>query len=411
MGASTIIRIMTNWKRTFAIIWTGQFLSLMSSSVVGFAVIFWLSIETGSAEVLALATMAAFLPQGVLGLVAGVFVDRWNRKLTMILSDSFIALCMLLLAILFWLDCAEIWQIYLLLAARSVGSAFHMPAMQASVPLLAPTDQLTRIAGIDQVINSLCNIVAPAVGALLIGICNMGTILMLDVVGAILACVSLLFVRIPRVTPASTKLHLFREIKESFTVIHARKGLVWLFFFAIMGFVFIAPVAALFPLMTLQHFGGDTFDMGIVETLWGGGALLGGTIIGLRNYRINKVVLINAMYILLGLYLVLSGLLTPGAFGWFVALTAVGGCALAVYNAVFVAIVQTHIEFAVLGRVLSIYYSVSILPAMVGLLGTGFLADTVGIAWSFVWVGVAYCVIGVCAFLPRGILRLGRLQG
>ena len=74
---------MDNWKRVFAIIWTGQFLSILTSSIVNFAIVLWLSLETGSAEVLAFATMAALLPQSVLGLFTGIFIDRWKRKRVM----------------------------------------------------------------------------------------------------------------------------------------------------------------------------------------------------------------------------------------------------------------------------------------------------------------------------------------
>ena len=95
---------MDNWKRVFAIIWTGQFLSILTSSIVNFAIVLWLSLETGSAEVLAFATMAALLPQSVLGLFTGIFIDRWKRKRVMIMADSFIAFCTLRSCfILIWL--------------------------------------------------------------------------------------------------------------------------------------------------------------------------------------------------------------------------------------------------------------------------------------------------------------------
>ena len=159
-----------NWKRTFAIIWSGQFFSILTSSLVNFAIIIWLSLQTGSAEILAFAAIAAMLPQSIIGPFTGALIDRGNRKLVMMLADTFIALCTLLLAVLFWLDLAELWQIFALLALRSVGSAFHMPAMQASVPLLAPAEQLTRIAGNNQIIASVSQIAGPALGAMLITI-------------------------------------------------------------------------------------------------------------------------------------------------------------------------------------------------------------------------------------------------
>lgn len=92
---------MPDWKRVFMIIWTGQLFSTLSSAVVGYAVVFWLSVETKSAEVLAFATIAALLPQLLLGPFTGVYIDRWNRKKIMIWADLFIALCSLVMAILF----------------------------------------------------------------------------------------------------------------------------------------------------------------------------------------------------------------------------------------------------------------------------------------------------------------------
>ena len=184
---------MNNWKKVFAIIWTGQFFSILTSSLVNFAIILWLTFETKSAETLAFATIAAMLPQGILGMFSGVFIDRWSRKKIMILSDSFIAFCTLILAFLFYFEQAEVWQIYLLLALRSIGSAFHAPSMQASIPLLAPESQLLRIAGINQMINSACNIAGPALGALAITTLAMPVVLMLDVIGAVLACILVSF--------------------------------------------------------------------------------------------------------------------------------------------------------------------------------------------------------------------------
>ena len=78
---------MESWKKTFAVIWSGQLASILSSEVVAYSIIFWMSLETGSAEVLALAAIAGMLPQSLLGPLVGVYVDRWDRKRTMILAD------------------------------------------------------------------------------------------------------------------------------------------------------------------------------------------------------------------------------------------------------------------------------------------------------------------------------------
>lgn len=328
----------------------------------------------------------------------------------MILADSFIALCTLILAILFWLDVAEMWHIYLLLACRSMGSAFHMPAMQASVPLLAPESELVRIAGINQVIQAVCSVAAPALGALFLGWIHMGGILILDVAGAAFACISLCFVTIPRVNTVRKEAHLFRELKECFTEIRRKRYMGWFFFFSISVTFFIMPVAILFPLLTLQHFSGDAFDMGLVEMGWGGGALLGGVMMGMRNYKVNKVGLINWMYLSLGACFVCMGLLPGDQFLWFVGLSALAGCTGAVYNASFIGVIQLHIDPGVLGRVLSFFFSISILPSIVGMLWTGFLADTLGLTTAFFMAGAIICLIGFCSFLVPGMMGLGKLK-
>ena len=399
---------MDNWKRVFAIIWTGHFLSILTSSIVNFAIVLWLSLETGSAEVLAFATMAALLPQSVLGLFTGIFIDRWKRKRVMIMADSFIAFCTLILAVLFYFDLAKISHIYVLLALRSVGSAFHMPAMQASVPLLAPKSELMRIAGINQVIQSVCNIAGPALAGLFITMMKMTNILLLDVAGAAFACLSLCFVFIPDPSheERNSELHLWREAKEAIMEVRNQYGLSWLFLLSILATFVIMPVSVLFPLMTLNHFAGNAFQVSLVEVSWGGGALLAGALLGLKKYRLNEILLINGMYIALGLTFLFSGLLPVSGFIWFAVLTALGGVCGSLYFATFTTVIQSRIDPGVMGRVFSFYMSFSMLPSMIGLLSTGFLADSIGLGNTFIISGGFLCLIGIISFFIPSLISL-----
>ena len=399
---------MDNWKRVFAIIWTGQFLSILTSSIVNFAIVLLLSLETGSAEVLAFATMAALLPQSVLGLFTGIFIDRWKRKRVMIMADSFIAFCTLILAVLFYFDLAKISHIYVLLALRSVGSAFHMPAMQASVPLLAPKSELMRIAGINQVIQSVCNIAGPALAGLFITMMKMTNILLLDVAGAAFACLSLCFVFIPDPSQEerNSELHLWREAKEAIMEVRNQYGLSWLFLLSILATFVIMPVSVLFPLMTLNHFAGNAFQVSLVEVSWGGGALLAGALLGLKKYRWNEILLINGMYIALGLTFLFSGLLPVSGFIWFAVLTALGGVCGSLYFATFTTVIQSRIDPGVMGRVFSFYMSFSMLPSMIGLLSTGFLADSIGLGNTFIISGGFLCLIGIISFFIPSLISL-----
>lgn len=399
-----------NWKRTFTIIWSGQFFSILTSSLVNFAIIIWLSLQTGSAEILAFAAIAGMLPQTVIGPFTGALIDRWNRKKIMMLADTFIALCTLILALLFWFDKAELWHIFALLALRSVGSSFHMPAMQASVPLLAPSDQLTRIAGINQIIASVSQIAGPALGAMMITIWDIEYVLIFDVAGALIAVSSLFFVNIPNPEKTeNSERHFLKEMKEGAMVVLRNKGLSLVFLYSIIILFFIIPISVLFPLMTLDYFNGTEFQAGVIEAVWSVGALAGGAIMGVKVYNVNRVGLINWTYILLGMAFMGSGILSPNGYIWFAILTCISGIAGAVYNSAFTGLVQNKIDPAALGRVFSTFYAVALIPSMIGLIGIGFIADTIGLNTSFIISGLVIILTGVIAFFTKPAMKLDKI--
>ena len=142
-----------DWKLPFFTIWTGQAFSLLGSALVGFALIWWMTETTGSATVLATAAMFEFLPRVFVGPLAGTLVDRWNRRQVMIVADTVTALATGILIYLVWAGNLQIWQIYLLMLVRSTAGAFHMPAMLSSTSLMVPEEQLTRVQGLNQLLD------------------------------------------------------------------------------------------------------------------------------------------------------------------------------------------------------------------------------------------------------------------
>lgn len=391
--------------------WTGQFISIITSSLVNFAIMLWLSIEYDSAVILANSAIAGFLPQAILGLFSGVFVDQWNRKLTMMLADGFIALCTLAISMLFYFGEPQVFLIYVLLALRSAGSAFHMPAMQASIPLLAPEDQLLRISGINQTIQSISTIGGPALGALAITYLDIEHVLLFDVFGAAMAIASLLFIHIPDPEKSTTGTEsVFLQIREGIKAVVSKSGMGLLFLFSILVTFFIMPIAILFPLMTLRHFEGGKFEVSVIEVIWGVGMLIGGSVLGISNAKMNKVVLVNITYMVLGLALGVSGLLPSSQFILFVILTGIGGMASSIYYASFNTIIQEKIEPEVLGRVFAMFGSISLFPSLLGLLGIGIFADDLGINLTFILLGGIIALLGVISFFIPKMMAIDRKQ-
>lgn len=403
-----------SWKKKFSIIWVGQFISLISSSAVNFAIIIWLSLETGSAEVLAFAAIAGLLPQAIIGPIAGVYIDRWNRKKTMIFADAFVALCTLVMSISFYIGYESLILIYVMLALRSVGAAFHMPAMQAAIPMLAPKSELLRVSGINQIIQSISSIAGPALGALAIGLFSIGNVLLLDIIGAIVAIVSLLCVHIPDpkiADKAKASFHqVWNDMRLGLNEISKNRGIFWLFIYSVIATFCIMPVAVLFPLLTLNHFNGGKFEMSLIEIVWGVGMLVGGSFLGIFKPGTHKIIIINLMHILLGGSLAISGWLSADAFIIFVILTTLGGMAASIYNASFTTVIQEEVKPEMLGRVFSLFFSIAVIPSVVGLLSTGFLADTVGINLTFIVLGIMIALVGMVSFITPSLMSLGKIK-
>jgi len=334
-----------DWKKKFAFIWVGQTFSILTSSVAQFAFVLWIGLETGSAKVLAYATIAGLLPQILLGPFAGVFVDRWNKKLTMIASDSFVALCSGIIALLFYWDLLELWSIYVLLSLRSVGSAFHSPAMKSATPLLAPKDQLVKIAGVNEVIQSIALISGPALGAFLLLNYNMSVIMLLDVVGAFIACVALCFVKIPKTfNSKESASSIYSDMVEGGAIILKNKPMSWLLFSEIIARFFIFPVVAVTPLMTLNYYKGTAYQVSLVEILFGVGLLIGGGLLAFLNQRFRKISLVIMGYIILGIAVLICGSLSPSLFILFAILTSFQGIAVPLFDGSITALIQTQYE-------------------------------------------------------------------
>lgn len=181
-----------NWKLKFYTIWAGQAVSLITSAILQMAIIFYLTEKTGSAIVLSMASLVGFLPYAVFGPAIGVLVDRHDRKKIMIGADLIIAAAGAVLAIVALYMELPIWMVMVVLFIRSIGTAFHTPALNAVTPLLVPEEQLTKCAGYSQSLQSISYIVSPAVAALLYSVWELNAIIAIDVLGAVIASITVM---------------------------------------------------------------------------------------------------------------------------------------------------------------------------------------------------------------------------
>lgn len=398
MNTTPVTQPERGWKAPFFTIWTGQALSLVGSRVAMFALIWWVTDTTGSATVLALASLFAMLPQIVLGPVAGALVDRWNRRVVMIVADSLIALVSLWLAFLFFSGQIQIWHVYLIMLVRELGGIFHWPAMQASTSLMVPKEHLARVSGVNQAMNGALNIIGPALGALLLSVTPIHTIMGLDVLTAIFAITPLFFVAIPQ--PAAREeasaSSIWADMREGARYLFAWRGLMVLLGMALIIKVVLTPAFSLLPILVTQHFNGDAPALAGMESAVGIGLVIGGLLLGVWGGFKRKIITTMLGIAVLGLCMVLVGFLPSSGLAAAMGALLVMGIAVALTDGPLFAILQSTIAPEMQGRVFMLFGSLITLSSPIGLAIAGPVTDAIGVQ---VWylVGGALCVLSAIA--------------
>ena len=400
------------WAGRFFTIWSGQALSLFGSALVQFSLIWWLTQKSGSATVLAIATLVGMLPQIVIGPFAGALVDRWNRRLIMIIADGTIAAFSLLLAYLFATGTVQIWHIYAVMVVRSLGGAFHFPAMAASTPLMVPKEQLTRINGLNQALQGVNGLVAPPVGALLLSILPTQGILLIDVGTALLAILPLLFISIPQpqrhveLREQQTKPSLLQDVRDAITYVRAIPGFTAIIFMALFLNFLLVPTTALTPLLITKHFGKGALELGLMQSVMGVGIIAGGVLLSIWGGFKKKIVTTMTGIIGLGVGVILIGLAPANLFILALAGNVTLGLMIPLANGPVGALMQSIVRPDMQGRVMSLLNSGATAIAPLGLLIAGPFSDWLGIRVWF-WAGGILCVlIAASAFFVPIIMNV-----
>lgn len=400
------------WALPFFTIWLGQQMSLIGSMLAQFALVWWLTQTTGSATVLATASMVAIIPQVVLGPMIGALVDRWNRRLVMILADGAMALAAAWLALLFWSGAMQVWHVYVIVLIRALGGGFHWPAMSASTSLMVPKKHLARVAGLNQTLQGALNFVVPPVAALLLGVLPLHGIMALDVGTALLAITPLLFIAVPQptrrpaVAEATTRPSLWREMWAGLRFIGTWPGLLALLLMATVINLLLSPAFSLLPILVTKHFQGGALQLGFFESAWGIGVILGGLLLSLWGGFRRRILTTLVGLIGIGLGTLLIGLSPQWAF-----LLAVGGMFLSglmnpITNGPIMALMQDLVPPEMQGRVFTAIQSIAAGMSPLGLAVAGPVADLLGVRTWYIVGGVVCALMGIVSFSIPIIVRI-----
>ncbi|MBK9740820.1 MAG: MFS transporter [Actinobacteria bacterium] len=381
------------WVRDTTFFLSGQTVSLFGSSLVQYAILWYLTLETQSGVVLTLATAFGFLPQAVMSVFGGVWADRHNRKFLLIGADAVIAVTTLVLAIMLWNGFDGLWLVYTTLAIRSLGAGVQTPAVGALLPQIVPVDKLMRVNGINMSIQSAMTLLAPALAAVLFALMGLQAVLIVDVVTAAIGISLVAVIPVARVVRSDEGASYLADLRAglSYTRHHAVVLRV-LAFFAVV-FVLMAPPGYLTPLMVVRTFGEDVWRLTANEVAFGVGMLAGGALIsawgGFRD-RMRMLVATSLAFGILSVCMGLSGdiLGLPGSFAVFLGFMLLTGVGVSWFSTTATTLLQEQVDPEVQGRVFGLVGIVLAVAMPVGMLIFGPLADTISVEWILVLTGI-----------------------
>lgn len=397
------------WRRNILAFMGGQAISLFGSSLVQFAITWYITLSTGSGASATISILCGFLPMLVLTPFAGVWADRYDRRKLIIYADSGIALSTLVLAILFMSGYQQVWLLYAVSVVRSIGSAIQNPAVSAILPQLVPEEQLTKINGYNSSVNSVINMLAPVLSGALMGFLPMQYIFFIDVITAIIAVVIMLTMvkSKPQEKIEHEKGEYFKEMTQGFRYIGKRRYLRDMFIFAAILCAMATPAAFLTPLQVTRTFGGDVWRLTVIEIAFSVGMLLGGLIMAWWGGFKNKMVTICLSSLGMGLCTIALSLPVP--FFVYAGIMVLFGIVMAGFNTPAVVFIQEQVENAFLGRVFGVMTMINTSMMPLAMLFLGPLADKVAIEWLLLGTGIATLITCAACFLDKPMIKAGTL--
>jgi len=399
---------MHNWKKLVTTFMVSQTVSLLGSMLVMYSIMWYVTLSTQSGVMMTIMVLCSFVPALLISPFAGVWADKLNRKKLMIIADLVIAGVTLLIAILFFMGIKELWIIFSVSVIRSFGQSVHQPAVSAVYPQIVPKENLLKVQGIAQGIQSASMILMPLLAGLLLALTSIEYIFFIDVITAIIAVFILIsFVKLPKHAAelSQDEIHYFKDIKEGLKYAFSHPLVFNILLFGFLFMFMVAAPAFLTYLQVARVFGAEAWRLSILEAVFGIGMLIGSIAIAVWGGFKNRLITYFISYMMIGIGTV--GLGMPFNFWIYISFWAFVGFFISLSSPILVALIQEKVDPLYIGRVFSVFGLISMVSMPLGMLIFGPLSDTVDVSFIILLSGVMMIIIAIFPFFKKSLMKEG----
>lgn len=362
--------------RSFVILWLTQSFSALGSAMTNFALVIWLYQQSGSALKTAMLAVCSYAPYVLVSIFAGVLSDKWNKKIIMLVCDSFAGMCTFSVMLLLKNNCLQVWHLYLINALNSLMNTVQQPASDVASTLLVPEKYYQKTSGMRSFANSLITILTPAFASGLMAFAGIEAVIVFDLTTFSTAFVILLlFIRIPDVKKSDKKKENFMQsVKSGILYLKNNKEILWLIFFLSAINLIASVYEAVLPAMILSK--SEETALGAVNACVGIASLMGSIIVTFMPEPKNRVKVICRC-----LFFSMSTENFMLSFGKSPVIWCIGALCgwicIPLMNANMDVIFRTHIPTDIQGRIYSLRNTLQFFTIPLGYFLGGFLLDNV----------------------------------
>jgi DHA3 family macrolide efflux protein-like MFS transporter len=406
---------MIDWKKNTALFLTGQALSSLGTMVVQYAILWHITLKSQSGTMMAFYTLIAFLPILLISPFAGVWADRFNRKYIINIADGGIALVSLGIAVCLMGGSDSFGLLLLCALVRSFGQGVQTPAAGAFIPQIVPEKHLVRINAYQSSLYSVVNIISPALSGALMTFAPLWALFLLDVVTAAVSIAIVFFlVKVPpggesrAKAPAQKGAAFFHDLKEGLRYMKKQGYIVRITVISALYLFLFAPASFLTPLQVARNYGAEVWRLSAMEMVFSAGMIAGGILTGIWGGFRNRIHTMAFACSLCGMLSVGLGL--APCFALYLIIMAAMGLVLPLYSAPSTALLQTAVEPAFMGRVLSVFTMTSSVMMPLGMLLFGPIADRMSIDTILVATGFSVALLGIPMIAGKTLREAGKIH-
>ena len=399
------------WKKDIVLFIASQTISLLGSSLVQYAIMWHITLNTKSGVMMTIFIICGFLPTFFLSPFAGVWADRYNRKTIIILADMFIAVTTLFMALLFMLGYQSIVLLFVMSAFRAVGTGVQNPAVGAFIPQIVPEDKLTKVNGANGSIQAVITLVSPMIGGVLLTMSTLEAIFLIDVFTAAAAVLTLLlFLKVPAHAKAqkTQESSYFKDLHEGIVYIWNHSYVKKYFIFCAVFFFMLAPIAFLTPLQVTRSFGSDVWRLTAIEVAFSIGMILGGIVISSWGGFGNRIYTMALASFITGICTLALGVIP--IFWIYLSIMGIVGTTIPLFNTPSTVLLQEKVEADFLGRIFGVLNMIASSMMPLGMLVFGPIADAVKIEWMLIGTGFVMFVQGFFLIGSKDLVEAGRAK-